>query len=209
MAAKSQPRLLPSLLQKHQYSGVVSVVLYNWPIFGGALLFALVAIATVPFFSTPWNWILLLAGFVTLVLIINILVVSFIVYDWGTQREYERLVELGDISNANVVIDITCGKLRGTRGLLTQLHQGHYFVVDIYDPQKMKDAALRRAREMEPPLEVGRRIYRRAAAPDSLPIPQNWADVVYCSFSLHELQDAHDRQAIFSEFVRILKPFYN
>jgi ubiquinone/menaquinone biosynthesis C-methylase UbiE len=206
MAAKSQPRLFPSLLQKHQYSGVVSTVLYNWPIFVGALLFGLVALATTPFFSTPWNWILLLAGLVTFVLVINILVVSFIVYDWGAKREYERLIELGDISKANVVIDVTCGKLRGTRGMLTQLRQGHYFVVDIYDPQKMKDAALRRVRELEPPLEAGRRIYRRTANPDSLPIPKNWADVVYCSFSLHELQNPQDRQAIFSEFARILKP---
>ena len=37
-------------------------------------------------------------------------------------------------------------------------------------------------------------------------MPHNWADVIYCSFSLHELHDAADRQKIFNEFARILKP---
>ena len=116
------------------------------------------------------------------------------------------MLELANITEANVVIDITAGKLRGTRGLLTRIQQGHYFVVDIYNAEKMPDYSLRRARDLEPPLEAARRIYRRIGKPDSLPIPHKWADVVYCDFSLHELYNAADREAIFAEFNRILKP---
>ena len=90
--------------------------------------------------------------------------------------------------------------------MLSHNDQGHYFVLDIYNPEKMSDPALRRARDMEPHLETNRRVYHRTASPDSLPIPHNWADVVYCSFSLHELQNSKDRQTIFNEFARILKP---
>ena len=206
MTAKSQTGFSPGLLRKSQYSGTISTLLYNWPIFGGALLFGVIALATSTFVVSPWNWIFLIAGISTLGLVFNILMASFIVYDWGYRREYDRLAELGNLSKTNVLIDITCGKLRGTRGLLSHLQQGHYFVIDIYDAKKMTDPALRRAREMEPPLESERRIYHRQGKSDTLPIPHNWADAIYCSFSLHELQDKADQRAIFAEFARILKP---
>jgi len=206
MTAKSQTSIFPGLLRNRQYSGTITTLFYNWPIFGGALLFGGVALLASTLLTTPWNWILLAGGIAALLLVFNILIASFVVYDWGRRREYERLAELGGLSQANVVIDITSGKLRGTRGLLAHHKQGHYFVIDIYDPQKMTDPALRRARELEPPLEANRRIYRRKGKPNGLPIPHTWADVIYCSFSLHELQDSADRQAIFAEFARILKP---
>jgi ubiquinone/menaquinone biosynthesis C-methylase UbiE len=136
----------------------------------------------------------------------SIVLATFVVYDAGQKHEYDRLAELGDLVKANVVLDITCGKLRGTRGLLPHFKKGHYFLIDIFDAAKMKDNALIRARQMEPPLEVKHRIYRRPGRPDSLPVPHNWADVIYCSFSLHELQDAADRDALFAEFYRVLKP---
>jgi SAM-dependent methyltransferase len=206
MTAKSQSSLAPTLLRNQQYSGTVATVLYNWPIFIGILLFSLSAVVVTPVLAAPWHWVVLGAGLLGLIVMANILIGAFIAYDWGQSREYERLAELGNIPEANVVIDVTAGKLRGSRGLLPLLKGGHYFVVDIFDPAKMADQALRRARRMEPPLEADRRIYKRRATPDTLPIPHRWADVVYCSFSLHELNEAADRDAIFKEFHRILKP---
>lgn len=206
MTAKSQPRLAPSLLRNQQYSGTVATFLYNWPIFAGVMVFGIVALGTSSLLETPWSWLLILAGILVFIFAISVLLGSFIVYDWGTNREYKQLARLGNIEQANVVIDVTAGKLRGTRGLLPLVKGGHYFIVDIFDPERMTDQALRRARDMEPRLETDRRIYRRTARPESLPIPHNWADTVYCSFSLHELSQAADRKVIFREFNRILKP---
>lgn len=206
MAAKSQPRLFPGWLRNQQYSGTLSTLLYNWPIFSGALIFGLTTSGLYFWLVAPWRWFLLIAGLGSLALVVNILLASFIVYDWGKKREYDRLIKLANLHEANVIIDITCGKLRGTQGLLSQLKHGHYFLIDIYDANKMTDPALRRARKMAPPLQSDRRIYRRRAKPDSLPIPHNWADVIYCSFSLHELQNGQERQRLFEEFARILKP---
>jgi ubiquinone/menaquinone biosynthesis C-methylase UbiE len=206
MALKPQVGFFPGLLRHHHYSGTLSTLLYNWPIFGGLLFFGVVTVTASTWLAWPWHWLSLLVGLGSFGLILNILVASFLVYDWGQKREYDRLFELAELGSANVVIDITCGKLRGTQGFLSRLKQGHYFLIDIYDKQKMTDAALRRAREMAPPLESDRRIYRRTGKADSLPIPHNWADVVYCSFSLHELQHQQDRQKLFAEFARILKP---
>jgi ubiquinone/menaquinone biosynthesis C-methylase UbiE len=59
---------------------------------------------------------------------------------------------------------------------------------------------------MEPPLLAERRIYQRPGQPNRLPLPHKWADVIHCDFSLHEIQDPADREALFAEFNRILKP---
>jgi ubiquinone/menaquinone biosynthesis C-methylase UbiE len=206
MMIKSQPRIFPRWLKNRQYSGTVSTLLYNWPIFAGLLFFGLVMLAAVAFLPAPWNWLCGLCGVGALVLPVTILTASYLVYDWGDQHEYDRLAELGRVAEANVVIDVTCGKLRGTRGLLPHHRGGHYFLIDIYDRTKMVDAALRRARAMEPPLQTERRIYQRPGQAAHLPLPHNWADVIYCSFSLHEVADEADRQALFAEFARVLKP---
>jgi ubiquinone/menaquinone biosynthesis C-methylase UbiE len=206
MISKSESRFFPGLLSDRHYSGTFSTLLYNWPIFAGLLFFGLVTLLAGLWLSTPWSWVLRASGLGALGLIVSILTASFIVYDWGNKREYDRLAELGQLDQANVVIDITCGKLRGSRGLLSHFQGGHYFLVDIYDEAKMTDTALQRARGMEPPLQTERRIYRQAGKAHKLPLPHNWADVIYCSFSLHELQDVADREAIFAEFARVLKP---
>lgn len=206
MAVKTQAGLFPTLLRNRQYSGTVSTLLYNWPLFAGTLFFGLVALVASQWLLSPWNWILLSGGAAGLGLMASILIATFYIYDWKQPHEYDRMVELGNVAQANVVVDITCGKLRGSRGLLSYFQHGHYFLIDIYNPDKMTDSALRRAREMEPPLEANRRIYCRPGQTTNLPLPPNWADVIYCHFSLHEIQDVIDREAIFAEFVRILKP---
>lgn len=206
MTVKSESQFFPSLLSHRHYSGTMAILLYNWPIFAGLLCYGLAAGMAGFWLTTSWSWLLLLSGLGALGLIISILLAAYIVYDWGDKREYDRLVELGNLVTANVVIDITCGKLRGTRGLLAHFTGGHYFLIDLYDAPKMSDAALRRARELEPPLQTERRIYRQNGKANKLPLPHNWADVIYCSFSLHELQDSADREAVFAEFARVLKP---
>ncbi|HEX9925102.1 MAG TPA: class I SAM-dependent methyltransferase [Anaerolineae bacterium] len=206
MFVKSQSKFFPALLSHRQYSGTISTLLHNWPIFAGALFFGLVALAVSALLAAPWRWFLLAGGLGTLGLMLSILVASYLVYDWGSRRDYDRLAELGDMGQANVVIDLTCGKLRSTRGVLSRFQPGHYFLIDLYDAEKMKDYALRRARELEPPLETKQRIYRRSGQANRLPLPHNWADIIFCAFSLHEFQDTADREAILAECARVLKP---
>jgi ubiquinone/menaquinone biosynthesis C-methylase UbiE len=206
MTVKSQTGLFPALLGNRHYSGTMSTLLYNWPIFASILFFGLVMLAVSFLLPAPWSWLSLTCGLGALGLILSILATTYIVYDWGATHEYDRLAELGDLAQANVIVDITCGKLRGTRGLLPLFQQGHYFLIDIYDAEKMRESALRRAREMEPPLQTNRRIYQQPGQVDSLPLPHNWADIIYCDFSLHEIPKPGDREALFAEFARVLKP---
>ncbi len=205
MIVKSETKIASNLLSNDQYFGTIAMLLYNWPLFASALVFSTVTISVGWWLSAWWGGLFWGSGMAVLGLSLSILLASFMVYDWG-DHEYDRLVELGNLPQANVVADITCGKLRGTRGLLAHFSGGHYFLLDIYDPAKMPDVALRRAREMEPPLETERRIYRRTGQPQRLPLPHNWADVIYCSYCLHEIETPLDRDAIFKEFARMLKP---
>ena len=206
MIVKSQTGLFPVLLGNRHYSGTMSTLLYNWPIFASILFFGMVMLLVSFFLPAPWTWIALICGIGALALILTILLATFIIYDWGVKHEYDRLAEVGNLEQANVVIDITCGKLRSTRGLLSLFEGGHYFLIDIFDAEKMTEPALLRARNMEPPLETNRRIYQRPGHLDRLPLPHNWADIIYCNFSLHEVRDPADRNALFAEFARVLKP---
>ncbi|RME77567.1 MAG: class I SAM-dependent methyltransferase [Chloroflexi bacterium] len=205
-AVKTETKLFPALLHKYPYSGTLSTLLYNWPIFAGALVFIVVTLSTGMLVASPWRWFFLLSGSGVLVLVGSILAATYFVYDWGSTREYDRLAELGEVASANVVVNITCGKLRGARGLLKLHRTGHYFLVDLYNPEKMNDPALHRARQMEPPLSPNRRIYQRTAQPNRLPLPHQWVDAIFCDFSLHEITGQADRDALFAEFARILKP---
>ncbi|MBN1220431.1 MAG: class I SAM-dependent methyltransferase [Anaerolineae bacterium] len=206
MTLKSQTGLFPALLINRHYLGTVSTLLYNWPVFASIFFFGLVMLVVSFFLPVPWNWLSLTCGLGALGLILTVLLTTYIVYDWGAKHEYDRLAELGNLQQANVIIDITCGKLRGTRGFLPLFKGGHYFLIDIYDPETMTEAPLRRAREMEPPLETNRRIYHRPGTADKLPLPHNWADIIYCNFSLHEVRHLAARKALFAEFARVLKP---
>jgi len=209
MTVKSQSGFFPALLSYRYTSGAVSTLLYNWPVFAAILGFGLVMLSISLWLAQPWSWLALVGGWGALGLLAVILTATFVVYDAGRQREYHRLAELGELNRAKVVVDITCGKLRGTRGLLPLFKGGHYFLIDLYDPVKMTDAALRRARTMEPPVETPpdrRRIYHRPGQASRLPLPHQWADVIYCDFSLHEIRDRADREALFAEFARVLKP---
>src|SRR5262245_56413539 len=97
MAAKSQIRLPASLLQNIRYSGTMATLLYNWPLFRGLLLFALMALLAGGFMPAPWHWLFIIAGVGSLILVLNILGASFIAYDWGQRREYDRLAELAGL----------------------------------------------------------------------------------------------------------------
>ncbi|HMR66903.1 MAG TPA: hypothetical protein PKE64_23070, partial [Anaerolineae bacterium] len=130
MTAKSPPRLAPSLIRNTQYSGTVSTLLYNWPIFAGLLIFGVAGLLSGSLLAGLWGWLLLLTGAGSLIMAFNILVAAFVAYDYGHRREYDRLADLGQLPQANVVIDITAGKLRGTRGLLSRYGAGHYLVLD-------------------------------------------------------------------------------
>ena len=207
MTVKSQTGLFPSLLNNQHYSGTLSTLIYNWPIFASIAFFGLVMLGVSALLPAPWHWVTLICGFGAFGIILSALATTYLVYDAGSQHEYDRLAQLGDLDQANVVLDITCGKLRGTRGLLPLAQKvGHYFLIDIFDPEKMSEASLRRARTMEPSLEVDRRIYQRPGQVDRLPVPHNWADVIYCDFCLHEIRNVTDREALFAEFARVLKP---
>ena len=81
MTVKSQTGFFPSLLSNRHYSGTISTLLYNWPIFAGALFFGLVALTASMMLSAPWNWLFLVSGIGVLGLIVSILVTTFFVTD--------------------------------------------------------------------------------------------------------------------------------
>ncbi|HEX9923663.1 MAG TPA: hypothetical protein VGD99_13475, partial [Anaerolineae bacterium] len=125
MTAKSPAKRFPNLLlANHHYSGTSATVLYNWPIFAGIFFFGVVTLSLGLLIAPAWSSLLVIVGLGSFAVITAILLATYLVYDRGQQREYDRLAELGRVGEANVVLDITAGKLRGTRGLLPHFKSG-------------------------------------------------------------------------------------
>ncbi|CAL9450242.1 hypothetical protein SUDANB121_02441 [Nocardiopsis dassonvillei] len=87
-------------------------------------------------------------------------------------------------------------------GPISALHPGcEQTVADLYDALPVVEPSLRRARRRVPP-----RPGTVACTPYALPAPDASADTVIAPFALHELRTAADRNAVFGEVARVLRP---
>lgn len=74
-------------------------------------------------------------------------------------------------------------------------------VVDLYDPALTTEGSIRRARRRVPP-----RPGTLPGRPSRLPLATGSQDTVFAVFAAHELRLAPDREALFTEITRTLRP---
>lgn len=180
-------------------AGVARMVRFNWPeyalavavIAGGAGIAARAAVA--PIVAAGWvaaglaGW-WLAASFVA----------GWLVYDrsplyawrWATSLLARR---------PDRWLNVTVGFDESTVVLRDLLGPGD--VVDVYDPGRMTETSIRRARASRP-AERGTVVTRH----DRLPYADRVFDVAFLVFAAHELRERADRAALFGEIGRILRP---
>ncbi len=73
--------------------------------------------------------------------------------------------------------------------------------VDLYDPAVMTEGSVRRARRRVPPPR-----HALPGRPDALPVRPALVDAVFLVFAAHELRRAEDRERLFEECARVLRP---
>jgi SAM-dependent methyltransferase len=96
---------------------------------------------------------------------------------------------------------VSCG-LDEISPLLAARHpEGTHVVVDLFDPLLMSEGSIRRARRRVPPAEG-----TVAARPGALPVEGASQDTVFAVFAAHELRMPGERDALFAEIERILRP---
>lgn len=172
-------------------SGVARMVRYNWPTYAGAAA-ALLVVAALPW---PW-WLLAVPGAAGVVVS---LVATWWVYDHSRLYDWRWTLDLLPPPRRYAVVSTGLDEISGT--LRTLLPGAEPTVVDCYDPVVMTEGSVRRARRLNPPPDGALR-----GGPAALPVAAGAQDAVFLAFAAHELRVPAQRQALFAEVARVLRP---
>jgi hypothetical protein len=74
-------------------------------------------------------------------------------------------------------------------------------MLDLYDPDVMTEPAVTRARQHRADVAAN-----TTAQPESLPVENEWADLVVVTLAAHEIRDSKKRASFFQELHRIVSP---
>lgn len=181
------------------FQGMLTIVRFNWPLYGVAL-----AVMT-----TAGTGIFLVTGFLKVVsaiafagatyFIVVSLGVSHLIYD---RSELYRWSWLGRaLTGASVRQGIFChsGFDETSADLREQLGNAEWVVLDHYDAERMTEPSIHRARALFPPTAG-----TFACNHDAWPPAAKPADVVFALLAIHELRAESERTAWFSEARRCL-----
>ncbi|MGW4809371.1 class I SAM-dependent methyltransferase [Kitasatospora sp. NPDC004272] len=122
------------------------------------------------------------------------------VYDRSELRTFDWLAELLPGGPGEHLV-LSSGLDEASRPVAARWPQHPQSVVDLYDPALMTEGSIRRARHHVPPVP-----HTRPGRHDRLPAATGSADTVLAVFAAHELRRADDRQQLFAECARVLRP---
>lgn len=188
--------------EREPLQGVTQIVCYNWPfyVFGGvAVGLGIVALRLLPLpvWLTPWGWLgVALAAW----WLLASLAASWWVYDASPLCRWEWVRELFPEAPARWA-NLHAGLDESTHALRRLFPHSDGLPLDFYDAETMTEPSIRRARALTPPPEP--------AAPvsaDDLPLPDDALDAVFLFFAAHELRRPGERQRLFREVARVLRP---
>jgi SAM-dependent methyltransferase len=182
--------------------GVRQIVRLNWPFYAAAV--AVVAMAPLVIERLPaaaWIRVPLYAatGLVAMWLVAS-LAASWVVYDRSRLMQWDWVLQaLG--FHPSSWINLHAGLDESTPALRAMFKDAGGRVFDIFDPERMTEPSIIRARAVaqnaEPPERAD---FRR------LPVPSGTIDAAMLLLSAHELRTDEARTALFTELRRVLGP---
>lgn len=183
------------------FTGVLNIVRFNWPFFVAAELLIVAAVVGATMLSpSRIAFLLALVAVGAMFGIALSLVVSHIIYDRSDlYRLYwlPRALRQLDIHDA---VFCQTGFDESSALFRAALPAARWTVLDHYDPQRMTEASIQRARRAcPPPAESVAAPYDRWATSDAS------ADVVFGILAVHELRTDAERQAWFAEARRTVR----
>lgn len=184
------------------YDGVLNIVRFNWPYFvlteGAIVAGVMVATALAPSRSA------FLIALLTVVAMFGVafsLLVSHIIYDRSDLYRFAWLPRA--LRGATIGQAVYCQTGFDDASLLLEQALGEvtWARLDHYDPARMTEASIRRARRVCPPPDG------TVHAPfDAWPTATASVDLVVGMLAIHELRHLDERAAWFAEARRVLRP---
>lgn len=181
--------------------GVSNIVRFNWHFY----VFSVVIVILLVFISSlDINEILRISALFLIQLIIGLnlisLLVSWYIYDLSELYRFAWVTELKWESNKKIA-NINAGFDETSALLKAKFPDCNLTVLDFYDAEKHTEVSIKRARKAYPPF-----LGTISVTTDLLPLVDNSTDSIFCILSTHEIRNQNEREILFGELARILKP---
>jgi ubiquinone/menaquinone biosynthesis C-methylase UbiE len=179
------------------FQGVSNIVRFNWHFY---------ALSTVAILCVLWaNYADKLPLFYTNIILFFIitptlisLLVSYYVYDFSNLYKLDWLDDMVLIPNKKM-LNVNAGFDETSVLLKEKYPHSELIVFDFYDPKKHTEVSIKRARNAYPP-------YPNTVSINTskLPLPDDFIDIIFVTFSAHEIRNDAERIVFFKELHRIL-----
>ncbi|MFD0567347.1 class I SAM-dependent methyltransferase [Kitasatospora saccharophila] len=176
------------------------VVRYNWPLYAAGCLAAGAGLALSYRLPGPAAAFARAGAGAAAALLASSTAATWWVYDRSELRTFDWLAELLPSGPGEHLV-LSSGLDEASRPVAARWPRHPQSVVDLYDPALMTEGSIRRARHRVPPAPR-----TRPGRHDRLPAASGSADTVLAVFAAHELRRADDRDELFAECARVLRP---
>ncbi|WP_198035366.1 methyltransferase domain-containing protein [Streptacidiphilus rugosus] len=181
-------------------SGVREVALFNWPMYAAGCGAAAAGWALSRRLHGGPALLARAGGLAAAGLLLGSSAATWWVYDRGRPFALGWLGALLPAGPGDHLV-VSAGLDEVSRPLAARHPDVAQRVVDLYDPRLMTEGSIRRARRRVAPAPG-----TLPARPDALPARSGAHDTVFAVFAAHELRRAADREALFAECARVLRP---
>ncbi|MEU7056118.1 class I SAM-dependent methyltransferase [Streptomyces sp. NPDC046197] len=181
-------------------SGVRDVIAYNWPQYAAGLATAAVFAALSGRLPYPLRTMARAGSAAAVGWLTSATVASWLVYDRSEMYAYDWLDALLP-QTPSVHLVVGTGLDEASAPLAARWPASRQITVDLYDPAVMTEGSVRRARRRVPPPP-----HAQPGRTDVLPVRRSGVDAVFLIFAAHELRQAKDRERLFGECARVLRP---
>jgi SAM-dependent methyltransferase len=188
-------------MTRGRYEGVANIVRFNWPFFAVAGPLTLAAALGALLVTTPVSRIVLslIAACAGGGMILS-LGVSHLIYDRSELYRFSWLSRAVDGGVIRAAVFCQTGFDESSTLLTARTPQTAWTLLDHYDPVRMTEPSIQRARRRCPPAQG------TLPAPfDAWPTPDASADVVLGMLAVHELRSEQERTRWFAEARRTLR----
>lgn len=180
-------------------NGAMRIFLYNWPIYVGTWMVALLVVLLVPTVWPSASWPTAALAGTALVWSLLSLGISSYIYDWSAlvsgcwvPRVLGSPTQTWAMVHAGLDAEVELDNVMPGRCVAR---------LDIFDPQVMTSPSITRARRRTPSAK-----HASPCSPTTLALEDEGCDAIVVAFTAHEIRDQAAREAFFDELRRSLRP---
>jgi hypothetical protein len=179
---------------------MLAIARFNWPLYGAAFAVLIAAVAGIFLFSGLFKIPCAIAGACAVYFIFGSLGVSHLVYDRSELYRWSWLDRALNDRPIRQAIFCHSGFDETSLELREHFSDAQWTVLDHYEPERMSEPSIHRARKLFPPTAG-----TLACSHDAWPLEAGSADVIFALLAIHELRTETERAAWFAEAKRCLR----